>query len=352
MASDLIATTASTWTPPEAQRLGKYVRYALLGCTAIGAIFAFNAFAPSVDTMLDNIQMLMEDTMWAAFTAVGAVGAVGFAFSLISPTGKLHKLAAIPYNSAINSLAKSFIEINPLSPIDQRIESVTADKEVFEANFERLDGVISSLEENENNARAESQKAQRIAFAARGRGAQYDAAKNVATHKFGSYGEAADAYAKMRAKLEPMRATFQNISRMCDETIQKLTIDRDILSKQWKVQQTVSSAVNAANRALGRAKTDTWGRAEYAASFINTKYGEELGHLDHLKRATEPLLQSLDLENATFDDACFQDVQTGAARLTQSSASSALPPPQFAVNGVPVGVPAGQTDNGLSDFIH
>lgn len=322
MSNDLVSTP---WTPPESQVMQKVVKYGGMAVLAGGGVLAFNAVAPTMVTALTLLNLILENSIYTVLAGVGLVGTLWLARETLSSNGSINHLLRLPYWAIVNGLTRFFITIDPLSPITTRINSVRADQATFEAQFEKLDGLISNLHDKAAKYRDASLKAQKFGIAAAKTGAT--GAQDVAAHKFGSYKDIAASYDATAARLEPARATFQKISQAADITAQKLEIERDILKDKWETQKAVNAAVGSASRILGRSKTQVWADAEQAESVIDDKYGEELGHLDHLKKFAEPFLQSIDVENASFNEDMLQQVQTTGTKLIQSSQATALPSP-------------------------
>lgn len=322
MSNDLVSTP---WTPPESQLMQKVVKYGGLAAIGLGGLIAFNTFAPTLVTALTLVNLILTNSIYTVASGVGLVMALWLARETLSSNGSINHLLRLPYWSIVNGLTRFFITIDPLSPITTRINSVRADQVTFEAQFEKLDGLISKLHDKSAKYRDMATKAQKLGIAAAKSGAS--AAQDVAAHKFGGYRDAADSYDATAARLEPARATFQKISQAADVTAQKLEIERDLLKDKWDTQKAVNAAVGSASRILGRTKTQVWADAEQAESVIDDKYGEELGHLDHLKKYAEPFLESIDVENASFNDDMLQQVQTTGAKLITSTQATPLPAP-------------------------
>lgn len=333
-----MANELTAWTPPESKIMQRAVKYGGATAIAVGGIYAFTQFAPTMVDAIGLADTLLQDSTHMVVSGVALVVALWLARETLSPTGSINRVLRLPYWMLVNGLTRFFITIDPLSPITERLKAVRADQATFEKQFETLDGLITNLQEKEQKYREQSLKAQRLGIAATKQGAK--AAADVAVHNFGSFKEAADSYAATRARLEPIRSTFQNISQACDVTAQKLETERDLLADKWRTQQAVHAATDAAGRILGRSRTQVWDMAEQAESLVDTKYAEELGHLDHLKRYAEPFLQSIDVETASYSEEMFQQVQTNGAKLIQSTAATPLPAPN-------ISTPASDTLSGL-----
>lgn len=318
MASDL--STVTPWTPPEAKTMSGVVKYGLWAAIGLGAVYAFTRIAPTMVDAITLLDTILQDATHMAISAGLLIVTLFLLRETLSPTGSINRLLRLPYWMFVNGLTRFFITIDPLSPIDERIKSVQADKDNMDQQAEKVAGIVSTLREQESGFRQKSSAAQKLGIQAHNKGVQ--AVEDVQAHNFGTFRDTADNLAAMRGKLEPILTTFQQISQACDITIQKLQTEREVLKAKWDAQQAVGAAVNSANRVLGRSRTQVWDMAEQAESIIDTKYGDELGHLEHLKSVTEPLMQSIDLENASFSEEMLQQVQSTGAKLIQATAAT------------------------------
>lgn len=339
MANNLVN---STWIPPEAQSMSKLVKWgSIIGIGMVG-IYAFTRFAP---TMVDAVTLL--DTILQDTTHMAISGGILLATALVlnetfSSTGKINMLLRLPYWIAVRGLTRMFLTIDPFATIDQRITQVEADEELFDTQTQKMSGIITRLHEQEDACRAKSQAALKLVGIAHTRGNKD--VENDKSHEFGEFRDTADMLAGLRGKVEPMLAQFQRFAKACDSTANKLKIERQTLQIKWDAQQAISGVVNSANRILGRSKTQVWKLAEQASEIVNTKYGDELGHLDHLKLVTAPLLDSIDLENGTYNEEALAAVQATGAKLLQATDATPLP--------APANYTAADTSNVLSGFIH
>lgn len=320
MTNDLVSTV---WTPPEAETTKKIVRYGTYGALVLGALAAFLVIGPTVDDAIILGNKILVDGWHMAMYGTGLWGTVTLLHSLLSSNGRLNKAVQAPFDLAINAITNFCVTINPLLRLDKRIEAVRADQALFEAQYQKMYGIVENLHQKENKLRALSTQSQHAGIAANRLGKQ-DAA-DLAAYKFGSSKDAADALGAMRARLEPILTTFSGISHAADITAQKLEFDRDNLKVQWDAQASVRDAVGSANRILGRSKSQTWKLAEQADEFISTKYAEELGHLEYLKKTAQPFMDSIDIETGTYSEEMLAGVQKSGAQLAQSTNASMLP---------------------------
>lgn len=321
--NDIVPLSSSTWVPPESKGMQKLVNYGLIALVLTGVAVGINLLAPTYVSAISLVRQVFTSTISMILTGVGLVAVSYGAYETLSPNGKINKMLRLPYRSAINWLTRTFIEIDPLSPINERIRTVRADFDLFDHQHEQLVGVIANVQEKEESFRRKSAEAQRTGKAAASKG--MDAALDVASHTFGSYRDAAEEMAKLRRRLEPVRDTFDKIAGACRVTIQKLETERQILENQWEVQKQVASATAAASRVLGRSRTEVWNQALQAENVITTKYAQELGHLDHLKRYAQPFIESIDLERGSYREDLLEEVQASGTRLISSTAATPLP---------------------------
>lgn len=341
MANDLISSSTQAWIPPEAKGMSNVVKYGAMAAIGLGGLYAFVTVAPTMVDALKFVNLILQDATHMAISAGILLATLLFLNETFSSTGKINQLLRLPYWIFIRYMTRLFITIDPFAPIDQRINQVQADEQLFDAQTAKLSGIISRLREQEDGCRQKSAQAQKMGIAAHSRGMKD--VEDIQSHAFGQYRDTADTLAQMRAKLEPMLATFQRIAGACKSTIDKLKIERQTLQIKWDAQQAISGVVDSANRILGRSRTQVWDMAEQAADIVNTKYGDELGHLDHLKTVTEPLMQSIDLENATYNEDMLNAVQATGAKLIQATNATVLPSQT---------VMPTSTADALSGFIH
>lgn len=308
---------APMWTPPESKTMSAVMKYGTMAAIAGGGVYAFTQFAP---TMIDAVTLadtLLQDGTHMLISGGLLVGTCWFLYETLSPAGHINRLLRLPYWLLINGLTRFFITIDPLSPIDERIKSVRADKEDVDKNVEKLSGIVSNLREQEESFRAQSADAQKRGIAAHSRHLQD--LEDVQAHNFGTFRDTADDLGKLRGKIEPALETLEQVSRSCDVMVQKLTTERAAFKAKWDAQIGVANAMRSASRVLGRSRTQVWDMAEQAASIINDRYGEELGHLEHLKSVTKPLMESIDLDNATYSEEMLAQVTTTGAKLIQAT---------------------------------
>ena len=325
MANDLTTSSSATWIPPEAQKMSVFVKWGMILAMIMGGVYAFTLFAP---TMVDAVTLL--DTILADTTHMAISGGILLATVLVlnetfSSTGKINQLLRLPYWMFVRWVTKTLVTIDPFGAIDQRIEQVETDEQTFDAQVEKVSGIIGQLKEKEADCRQKVTQAQRMGVAAHERGMKD--AEELQTTIFRQYSETADTLAGMQAKLAPMLDTFQRIAQACQNTGNKLKIERQTLQIKWDAQNAISGVVTSANRILGRSKTQAWNLAEQASDIVNTKFGDELGRLDHLKLVTEPLMDSIDLENASYNEDMLKAVQESGAKLIAVSGPAPQPVP-------------------------
>lgn len=316
MANDL-----QPWVPPQSKAVSVGMRWAFMAAIALGGMYLFKAVAPDAVASVVLADKLFSSLTNMALSGAAFAGVAWVIYEVVSPHGFFNKFILM----FANSITRQMITIDPLSPIDLRIKQVQADKEIFETQFEKLDGVIKSIQLKKEDSTEKMNKA-----ASRGQAAMKlgnKGAQDVAAHDFGAYQQAAQRYASMEGHILPMRATLQQVANACDVTIQKLQTERDILRDEWNIGQAVDGVNKSASRLLGRSRTEVWGMAEQAEQIINQNYGEELGHLDHLKSYVQPMLDSIDVDNQTFSDDMLKAANDSGVKMIASADATPLPLP-------------------------
>lgn len=303
--SNLIPT--NTWIPPEAQKMSGLVKWGLAGAVGLGGLYAFVTVAPTAVDAIVLLNKILQSTTSMAISGGILIGTLLVLNETFSSTGKINQMLRLPYWMAMRWITRQLITIDPFGAIDQRIAQVEADEQTFDQQVEKVSGIVARLREQEAACRKKVDDAQRIGKVAHDRGAKD--VEELQTTIFRQYSETAEVLAGMSEKLRPMLDTFQRIAQTCQQTASRLKIERQTLQIKWDAQSAFSGVVSSASRILGKNKTQAWNLAEQASDIVNIKFGEELGRLDHLKLVTEPLMDSFDLENATYNEDMLKVVQ-------------------------------------------
>lgn len=317
----------STWTPPEAKTTSKVIKYGLMAIAGIGAIYLWNGFAPNLVTAIGLLDDVLNNGTKALWSFGGLLLSLWLFFEIFSKNGHINKVLNLYYWHLINSVTRFFITIDPMSPIDERITSLRNDQSTFEANSERVDGLMNSIKMKMIDCQEKAKDAANKGAAAQRLGKT--AAQQVCAHDYGEYTKAAKSYGDMYTHLQPLSNTLRQISEACGVTIQKLLTERSILKDKWEMQGRLAAATSAAGKILGKSKDAVWQMADQAEEVISGKYGEELGHLEHLKNYAEPLMESIDLDNATYNEQMLAAVTGSGQKMIASTAATPLPMPQI-----------------------
>jgi hypothetical protein len=327
----------SSWVPPEGKVMQQVVKYGSIFAVLAIASLAIHLVVPTYIGAMGLIRQAFTSTISMMLTGLGFVGISWVSYETLSSNGKINAVLCAARDSVSNRLTRMIIKVDPLSPFDQRLKAVRADKAQFGSALAQFDGAISKIQGKEVQFRELSTRAGKLTQAATRE--KKVAILKVATHDFGSYGGAADKMQAMRLRLEPVRSTLQEIAEACDITERNLETDRSIYASLWEVGQDLESANASANRVLGRSKGELWARAKEAEDVVTSKYAEELGHLESLRRCALPFLESIDLENISYSEELLEQFQTTGTKLITSTGATHLPAP--VIDMVPV---AGQPD--------
>lgn len=320
----------NTWIPPEAKTTAKWGKYLMWAGIAIAGVYFWNGFAPDLVTAESLLATILQNGTKAIEAAGVFMVALFLFYEVFSKNGKLNKLLNLYYIQAVNTLVRQAVAIDPMSPIDERINSLRKDQATFEQNFESVDGLISSIHQKQQDCADKARSAAQHGAAAQKLGKA--AYQQSCADEFAQYSKAGEDYAKMAAHMDPLRTVLKQVSESCGVTIQKLTTERNILRDKWDIQGKLAAATNAAGKILGKSRDDTWDMADQAQDVINSKYGEEIGHLEHMKEYAEPLMESIDVDRATYNDAMLQAVTGAGTKMIQSTAATQAPDGNYSTN--------------------
>ena len=334
---------APAWVPSQVQTTAKWGKYLIWGGLVIGGVWLFNGFAPSVVQAQVLLYEILTNSTKLIEAGAGFLIAVFLFHEVFFKSGHINKLLNMWYLSAINSAVRQVITIDPLTPIDERITSLQRDQANFEANAARVDSVLSSIGNKRDEATRKAADAARHIAAARNAGASAANALQSYSNQYGAYTKASQDYDSMYQRLLPISGVLKQVSQAIANTLDKLKLDRGLLKDKWALQEAAHGAADSAGKLLGRSKDETWNLADQAEDVINSKYGEELGYLEHMKSYADPLLESISLDNATYSEEALQQVTVSGQKMIQSTAATPMP------SGASLAMPQSGTD--FSDFM-
>jgi hypothetical protein len=317
-------TELTTWQPPQA----KIVKRVIVGGASIIAIsiaaFGITKFVP---TWIDAINLL--NTMLRDFTSMlitgGILVGVGWLlYETFSPSGSINKLFSQAYNSFINQLTWELLDIDPITPLLDKKKEMTGKKIEFDEAFAQFDGMIEHLAGTEARYVELMDKAESRAKAAKSEG-NAQAFKDQ-SYDYGRYKETAANFARMRVKLEPVRATILKLQEASAEVIRNLETDIRVLRDQWEAQKSMGALDKAGRVILGKNSREDL--AAEAQALIQQRYSEQIGRLQNLSDTTRPLLESIDLDKAAFGEDLLAQWSKDAAMI---SAPTGQPMPMMPI---------------------
>ena len=339
MSTDLVtrpSTGVAEWHPKEE----KYIKWGFNAVIALvvvlGGSILIKATVPTVNDALQLLQKMLQNGISTAITA-GVLAFVLFVlYETFSSHGKINGLFRMAYRSAIAKATEALIEYDPITPLTDNRAYVVGRKRYFDEQFARFDGQISNLQSQEQQFGADSADAERKARAAQQTGNME--ALNRLTYKAGTDAATAKKFHDMSGRLLQVRALIISAQRLADDTIYHLDIDITQTKATWAAQQQISAMEGAAREILkGSAKSDL---ARQAQEIVNTKYAVAIGRLENLSDAAKPLLENMDLENASFAQEYLDKWQSEAK---DAQATPVTYQPVASVPMVPISSSAGFT---------
>lgn len=318
------------WRPPQEKIIRRGVTGLIIVAIATAGAAAFRMVAPTWISALDLLQKLLHNMTSTAISAAVLAAVIWVLYETFSPNGRIHGLFAQAYSAMILRLTYELLNIDPISPLTDKRREMVEKKAAFDEAFASFDGTISHLRETEDQYRSDAAEAEREAKAAdrlRGSDPKYQRAFDTATYKYGTLTNTAADFAKMRERLEPVRATIVKLQEAAATMIDNLDVDIRATKDKWAAQKNMSTMDKAARGIMvGSSREEL---AQDAQQLIEQKYAEQMGRLDNLSAVTQPLLDSIDLKKASFS----QDL---LLKWEQESAQLQLPSPTASGPGAPV----------------
>lgn len=334
-----IVPAVTAWQPKEQKILSRGVALAALAAVATGGAFAFNMIAPTWIMALDLLQKLFSSGIYMLGTGAVLLTVGYVAYDTFVPGGKINKVVGQWYDSMINQATWALLDIDPLTPLYEQKRDMQGRKDVFDNAFADFDGTIENLRQQEVAYRADAEKAEKRAKAAHGRIAADPTMETTfasLSYESGRLHEAADGFATMRIRLEPVRNTIAKLRDAVVVILQQLDVDVRVARDTWAAQKSVEKMNKSARGVLNQ----KYELAQEAMNIINTKYATQIGRLENLKDITKPLLDSISLDKGTYSEELLTKWETESASVLSLPAPSQSPMPMLGDaqrQAVPVG---------------
>jgi hypothetical protein len=330
---------SAVWQPPQA----KYVRWAINGILGFGVLliasFVVKKTVPTISDAFLLLQKMMENFTNMAITAGIMVAVLWFLYETFSPKGKINGLFAQAYSSFIRNLTLELLNVDPITPLTDSLRAVRKKKAEYDEQFARFDGQIQILTHEQERFLASAAKSEKQAKAAKETG--NIEAFNRAAYKAGSDRDAANNFGKMIAKLTVIRTVIVKLQSAAGDIIYKLEIDIDSTKSQWEAAKSMSAMEKSARGIMeGAGKNEL---AREAQALVENKYAASIGRLNNLSDAAKPLLESIDLDKATYSQELLDkwEAEERSATVAIPMQATVLAPLPLAAPAQGVTVPAG-----------
>jgi hypothetical protein len=329
-----MANDVTEWHPPQEKIIHRAVMgIGIFAAVVIGAI-SIKTFVPTIADALKLIQELLANTISLAITGAVLVAVLWLLWETFSSTGKINGLFSQAYSSFIHNMTLELLNVDPMSPLKDSLAAVKAKKATYDEQFAKFDGQISIFKAKEDDLRAKAKKAEQRAKAALASGDQ-ESFKRL-SYEQGTENDTANSIAQMRMRLEPIRAIIVRLQQYSGDLIWKLGIDIENTQTTWDAANSMSAMDNAARKILSNSgKSDL---AAEAQNLVQSKYAAAIGRLENLNDLAKPLLDSADLDKATYSQDLLakwqaEDAGTPMLALGQSAPPLALPMSSTSLGG-------------------
>jgi hypothetical protein len=336
-----MAQELTPWRPPQEKIIKRVVTgLVIFAFVTVGAM-VIKTVAPTYISALDLLHKALQNMTTTAISAAVLAAVIWLIYETFFPGGRINGLFAQGYSALILKLTYELLNIDPISPLTDKRREMVEKKAAFDEAFANFDGTISHLKETEDQYRSDASEAEHEAKAAdklRASDPKYQRAFDTATYKYGTLTNTAADFAKMRARLEPVRATIVKLQEAAATMIDNLDVDIRATKDKWAAQKNMSTMDKAARGIMvGSSRQEL---AEDAQQLIEQKYSEQMGRLDNLSAVTQPLLDSIDLKKASFS----QDL---LLKWEQESSQLQLPSPAGGETSSPTTPPTASEFSGL-----
>jgi hypothetical protein len=312
----------TAWRPPQEKIIRRGVTGLIIFALVTAAAVVFKMVAPTYISALDLLHKLLQNMTTTAISAGVLAVVIWLLYETFSPNGRINGLFAQAYSALILKLTYELLNIDPISPLTDKRREMVQKKAAFDEAFADFDGTISHLRETEDQYRSDAQEAEHEAKAAdrlRGTDPKFQRAFDTATYKYGTLTNTAADFAKMRERLEPVRATIVKLQEAAATMIDNLDVDIRATKDKWAAQKNMSTMDKAARGIMvGSSRQEL---AQDAQQLIEQKYAEQMGRLDNLSAVTQPLLDSIDLKKASFSQDLLLKWEQESAQLQLPSAA-------------------------------
>lgn len=325
-----MAQELTTWQPPQTKTTKKIVGGVLLVGGALAVAKGVTIVAPTITDAINLTQKLLASTTYMMVTGAVTIGVGLLIWDILSPHapmgGKLNRLLGAAYSSFCNKLTWALVEVDPITPLTDKRAEMEARKREYDEAFASFDGMLRHIVETKNRYVTQAADAENRAKAASRTMATNPEMKRAfdsESYKHGSFVKASTDFARMEAQLRPVRDTIVRLQEAAAQVISQLDIDISVLKERWQLQQDMAKMDKSARRIL--TKSDQAALAQQAQELIERNYAVQIGRLENLSTATQPLLDSINLDKATFSEDLLVKWQEEAAEAIEVKVVSSQP---------------------------
>ncbi len=262
-------------------------------------------FFPTINDALLLLQQATSNLFSAALYGTGAALVVGGAFAFAPAVGLLYK-------SLARKLTWAMITLDPITPLQDWLKEVNENLAKFEEQVGKIAGIMSSIENKKNDLLQKAKEAQKL----------YDAGMQQKVDRVDLSGFATIIGANTRAavkleailiRLRPMRDVFEKLTKAYSFNANELNSEIIAQTATWEASQAADEAISAGKKTLGKSK----GREFYdmASAHIQESFGESFGRLDNLKKMSEELISTVNIQTGIYDEEAFARWQKAAEPL-------------------------------------
>lgn len=239
--------------------------------------------------------------------AITVLGAVLFGLIMIITNSKFQTLIAYGFKSVMRKITGAFVEIDPIGIMKSYIDDLKSKRGVMEESIGKLRGQIAVCQRQVTENDREYEKQMSTAKVARDRG--NTSALTLANRQAGRLEKLNNE------SLKPILVTMEVHLRALAKYYEVTGTVIEDLHNEVNAQQIQRNMILQSHSAMSTAKkilmggTDQKELFDQAMEFVVNDYGMKLGEIENFIENSKGFVESLDLQNAAFDEAAMKKLK-------------------------------------------
>jgi hypothetical protein len=266
---------------------------------------------------LFKIMPFVVDLLQNAVTAT-ALGLGLFAMIYVIRDKQVHTIVWNMYKMIIRRIATAVVEYDPVAIAKNYIDYLRERRAYMADRMQYMRGVMNSTREAIEAQTQERTDSLMTVKAAQGKeGDEFRAAATLHARKAGRRAEFIGKLEKLMVKLETLYRVLNKLIMAADFTIEDLSDEVDLQSRQRKAVLAAYSAYQAGLDIL-RGDADKKAMFDQAMEYMIDDAATRVGEIDSFLEMSEGFLATIDLQNMAFEEGALAQLEDWERRLDQT----------------------------------